>query len=141
MAGPASARCSPACTWASVSRQTGWLPGKGKRRDSIGALLLGAFEPDGTLRYVGRVGTGFTEQELDHLSRLLAPLERDTSPFAAGEPPPREAVFVEPRLVAEVEFREWTSGGNLRQPSYKGLREDKAAEEVVREDASEAQGV
>src|SRR5205807_3670999 len=94
------------------------------------------FEPDGTLRYVGRVGTGFTEQELDHLSRLLAPLERDTSPFAAGEPPPREAVFVEPRLVAEVEFREWTSGGNLRQPSYKGLREDKPAAEVVREDVS-----
>jgi bifunctional non-homologous end joining protein LigD len=112
----------------------GWLPGKGKRRDRIGALLLGVYEPDGSLRYVGRVGTGFTEQELERLSALLAPLRRETSPFTAGEKPPREAVFVEPRLVAEVEFREWTRGGNLRQPSYKGLREDKAAEEVVREE-------
>jgi bifunctional non-homologous end joining protein LigD len=120
----------------------GWLPGKGRRRERIGALLLGVYEPDGTLRYVGRVGTGFTEQELERLHSLLAPLERETSPFGAGEEPPREAVFVEPRLVAEVEFREWTRGGNLRQPSYKGLREDKPAEEVVREDvaAEPAQG-
>jgi bifunctional non-homologous end joining protein LigD len=116
----------------------GWLPGKGRRRESIGALLLGVYEPDGTLRYVGRVGTGFTEQELERLSALLAPLQRETSPFGAGERPPREAVFIEPRLVAEVEFREWTRGGNLRQPSYKGLREDKEPEEVVREDAADA---
>jgi bifunctional non-homologous end joining protein LigD len=115
----------------------GWLPGKGRRRERIGALLLGVYEPDGALRYVGRVGTGFTEQELDRLSALLSPLQRKTSPFNAGEQPPRESVFVEPRLVAEVEFREWTRGGNVRQPSYKGLREDKAAEEVVREDPSE----
>ncbi|HEV7585808.1 MAG TPA: DNA ligase D [Solirubrobacteraceae bacterium] len=112
----------------------GWLPGKGRRRDSIGALLLGVYEPDGRLRYVGRVGTGFGEKELERLAALLSPLQRDGSPFDAGEKPPREAVFVEPRLVAEVEFREWTRGGNLRQPSYKGLREDKRAEEVVRED-------
>jgi bifunctional non-homologous end joining protein LigD len=115
----------------------GWLPGKGKRRERIGALLLGVHDADGALRYVGRVGTGFTEQELELLSSLLVPLQRETSPFSAGERPPREAVFVEPRLVAEVEFREWTRGGNLRQPSYKGLREDKAAEEVVREDLVE----
>jgi bifunctional non-homologous end joining protein LigD len=112
----------------------GWLPGKGKRGDSIGALLLGVYEPHGKLRYVGRVGTGFSERELERLAGLLAPLRREDSPFGAGERPPREAVFVEPRLVAEVEFREWTRGGNLRQPSYKGLREDKRAEEVVRED-------
>jgi bifunctional non-homologous end joining protein LigD len=116
----------------------GWLPGKGKRQDSIGALLLGVHEPDGRLRYVGRVGTGFSERELERLAGLLAPLRRESSPFEAGERPPREAVFVEPRLVAEVEFREWTRGGNLRQPSYKGLREDKAAEEVVREDTGDA---
>jgi bifunctional non-homologous end joining protein LigD len=128
----------------SVGRQEfvigGWMPGKGKRRESIGALLLGVYEPDGTLRYVGRVGTGFSEQELERLSAVLAPLQRETSPFGAGERPPREAVFVEPRLVAEVEFREWTGAGNLRQPSYKGLREDKRAEEVMREDAADPPG-
>jgi bifunctional non-homologous end joining protein LigD len=117
----------------------GWIPGKGKRRERIGALLLGVHEPDGSLRYVGRVGTGFSEQELERLSALLAPLERESSPFTAGERPPREAVFVEPQLVAEVEFTEWTRNGNLRHPSYQGLRDDKPAEEVVREDVAEGQ--
>ncbi|HEX4188126.1 MAG TPA: DNA ligase D [Solirubrobacteraceae bacterium] len=116
----------------------GWLPGKGKRQDSIGALLLGVHDPGGALRYVGRVGTGFSERELERLAGLLGPLRRASSPFEAGERPPREAVFAEPQLVAEVEFREWTRGGNLRQPSYKGLREDKSAEEVVREDTEGA---
>ncbi len=111
----------------------GWMPGKGKRTERIGALLLGVYE-DGRLRYAGRVGTGFTEQELDRLERLLSPLRRPASPFTLGPKPPRGAVFVEPRLVAEVEFSEWTQAGSLRQPSYKGLREDKDAEQVVRED-------
>jgi bifunctional non-homologous end joining protein LigD len=112
----------------------GWLPGEGRRRDRIGALLVGVNE-DGALRYVGRVGTGFTEQELDRLAGLLAPLERETSPFAPGGPKrPREAVWVEPRLVAEVEFREWTQAGQLRAPSYKGLRDDKPPALVIRED-------
>ncbi|HEY0515526.1 MAG TPA: DNA ligase D, partial [Solirubrobacteraceae bacterium] len=112
----------------------GWLPGKGKRQDTIGALLLGVYEPDGGLRYVGRVGSGFSERELERLRGLLAPLEREDSPFTAGERPPREAHFVEPRLVAEVEFAEWTGAGNLRAPSYQGTREDKEASEVVREE-------
>ena len=112
----------------------GWLPGKGRRTETIGALLLGVHDPDGALRYVGRVGTGFSEKELARLGRLLAPLVRDGSPFSAGEAPPRQAVFVEPRLVAEVEFSEWTSAGNIRQPSYKGLREDKDPAKVIRED-------
>jgi bifunctional non-homologous end joining protein LigD len=112
----------------------GWLPGKGRRTETIGALLLGVYEPDGTLRFVGRVGTGFSEKELSRLGRLLAPLVRDSSPFGAGERPPREAVFCEPRLVAEVEFAEWTAAGNIRHPSYKGLREDKDPRTVVRED-------
>jgi bifunctional non-homologous end joining protein LigD len=112
----------------------GWLPGEGRRKERIGALLVGVRE-DGALRYAGRVGTGFTEQELDRLARLLGPLERDTSPFAAGgAKPPRGAVWVAPELVAEVEFREWTQGGQLRAPSYKGLRDDKPAALVVRED-------
>jgi bifunctional non-homologous end joining protein LigD len=124
----------------SVGRQEfvigGWMPGKGKRRESIGALLLGVYEPDGRLHYAGRVGTGFSESELERLSELLRPLQRETSPFTAGEKPPRGAVFVEPRLVAEVQFTEWTRTGSLRQPSYKGLREDKRPQEVVREDPS-----
>ncbi len=112
----------------------GWLPGKGKRGSTIGALLLGVYEPGGGLRYVGRVGTGFTERELQRLQKLLAPLEREDSPFGAGERPPRDAHFVAPELVAEVEFAEWTEGGSLRAPSYQGLREDKQASEVVREE-------
>jgi bifunctional non-homologous end joining protein LigD len=112
----------------------GWMPGEGRRRERIGALLVGVRE-DGHLRYAGKVGTGFTESELDRLAKLLGPLERPTSPFDAPDQPtpPRGAVWVEPRLVAEVEFREWTQGNQLRAPSYKGLRDDKAADEVVRE--------
>jgi bifunctional non-homologous end joining protein LigD len=114
----------------------GWMPGKGKRAQSIGALLLGVYEAGGALRYVGRVGSGFSDSELERLARLLGPLQRTSSPFTAGEPPPREAVFAEPQLVAEVEFTEWTAGGSLRQPTYKGLREDKPPDQVVREDAN-----
>jgi bifunctional non-homologous end joining protein LigD len=112
----------------------GWLPGKGRRSSTIGALLLGVFEAKGSLRYVGRVGTGFSDKELERLQGLLEPLRRESSPFSAGERPPRESSFVEPQLVAEVDFAEWTSAGNIRHPSYKGLREDKPAELVVRED-------
>jgi bifunctional non-homologous end joining protein LigD len=115
----------------------GWVPGDGKRRDRIGALLVGVRDDDGSLRHVGRVGTGFTEAELDRLAEKLRPLEREDSPFAPGGPKiPRGAVFADPELVAEVEFREWTDGGQLRAPSYKGLRDDKAAELVVREEAN-----
>jgi bifunctional non-homologous end joining protein LigD len=122
----------------SVRRQElvvgGWLPGNGKREQRIGALLVGVYEPDGRLRYVGRVGSGFTENELDRLERLLGPLRRESSPFQSGASPPRQALFSEPRLVAEVEFSEWTSRGSLRQPRYKGLRDDKDASDVVREE-------
>jgi len=112
----------------------GWVPGDGRRRDRIGALLVGVWEGD-ELRHIGRVGTGFTEAELDRVAKLLGPHVRDGSPFAPGGPKiPRNAVFVEPRFVAEVEFREWTEGGQLRAPSYKGLRDDKDADLVVRED-------
>ncbi len=115
----------------------GWVPGDGKRRDRIGALLVGVRDDNGELRHVGRVGTGFTEAELDRLAEMLRPLEREDSPFAPGGPKiPRGAVFADPELVAEVEFREWTDGGQLRAPSYKGLRDDKPAELVVREEAN-----
>jgi bifunctional non-homologous end joining protein LigD len=111
----------------------GSLPGQGRRRDRIGALLTGWFD-EGELRFAGKVGTGFDERELDRLSALLAPLERPSSPFS-GRQPQRGAIFVEPVLVAEVEFTEWTAEGMLRHPSYKGLRDDKRAADVVREPA------
>lgn len=110
----------------------GWTPGEGRRRDQLGALLVGYFE-DGeepVLRYAGKVGTGFTEKDLLALMERLAPLERKTSPFGAGPKPPKDTRFVEPRLVAEIEFREMTNEGMLRHPAYKGLREDKPASEV-----------
>jgi bifunctional non-homologous end joining protein LigD len=111
----------------------GWLPGQGRRAGAIGALLVGYREDeDGErhLRYAGRVGTGFSDAELDHLVSLLEPLRTDKSPFT-GRQPPRDAIFVEPELVAEIEFREWTATRTLRAPSYKGLRPDKEPEEVV----------
>ncbi|MGZ4178957.1 MAG: non-homologous end-joining DNA ligase, partial [Solirubrobacteraceae bacterium] len=122
-----------------VSRQEliicGWLPGEGRRADRIGALLMGYRTDDERLRYAGRVGTGFTERTLNELARALAPLRRQDSPFDDAPKLPRNAVFVEPDLVAEIEFREWTSEGVMRAPSFKGLRTDKEATEVVREDA------
>jgi bifunctional non-homologous end joining protein LigD len=113
----------------------GWVPGEGRRADAIGALLVGyhARPGDGALRYAGKVGTGFDRRELERLGRLLAPLERERSPFAERGVP-RGAVFVEPQLVAEVEFAEWTSQGTLRHPSYAGLRDDRDPAEVVREE-------
>jgi bifunctional non-homologous end joining protein LigD len=114
----------------------GWLPGEGRRTDRIGALLMGAYEGSGDerrLRFAGRVGTGFTERTLNELAALLKPLRREDSPFSPKPKLPRNAVFVEPSLVAEIEFREWTSEGVMRAPSYRGLRGDKDAAAVVRE--------
>ncbi len=110
----------------------GWTTGKGGRAGSLGALLLGIHDGDGVLQYIGRVGTGFDARELERLGELLAPLARKTTPFT-GRQPPKDSHFVEPQLVCEVEFSEWTQAGTLRQPSYKGLRDDKRAEDVVRE--------
>ncbi len=117
----------------------GWLPGEGRRTDRIGALLMGYWTrpPDGDggrrLRYAGRVGTGFTEATLTELHRRLAPLRRDITPFHGAPKLPRNAEFVAPELVAEIEFREWTTEGVMRAPSFKGLRGDKDAVAVVRE--------
>jgi bifunctional non-homologous end joining protein LigD len=108
----------------------GWTAPKGSRQH-LGALLVGYYEKD-RLRYAGKVGTGFDQRTLQELSRKLAPLHRDDSPFQAGDPP-RSAHWVEPELVAEIGFAEWTRDGKLRQPRYQGLRDDKPAREVVRE--------
>ena len=110
----------------------GWTPGEGGRGSSLGALCVGVHDDDGRLLYAGKVGTGFTEATLGLLKRELEPLRRDTSPFD-GRQPPKGTVFVEPRLVADVEFREWTQTGTLRAPSFKGLRDDVDPAEVVRE--------
>ena len=109
----------------------GWLEGSGNRAGRIGALLVGYYD-EGTLRFAGKVGTGFTDRTLADLARRLVPLSRPTSPF--GTPVPyRQSQWVEPRLVCEVEFGEWTDGNTLRHPSYKGLRDDKAPQGVVKE--------
>ncbi|MGE0028161.1 MAG: non-homologous end-joining DNA ligase [Thermoleophilia bacterium] len=108
----------------------GWTAPRGSRTD-LGALLIGVYD-DGALRYAGKVGTGFTQATLRDLAARLAPLRRDTSPFADA-PRLRDATWVEPRLVAQVGFTEWTRDGRLRHPRFLGLRDDKAAEEVVRE--------
>jgi bifunctional non-homologous end joining protein LigD len=109
----------------------GWQPGKGRRSGELGALLVGYYDGD-ELRYAGKVGTGFGDADLKLLRGRLEPLAAKQSPFSGGRPP-KEAVFVEPELVAEIEFNEWTNAGTLRHPSYKGLRADKPATDVVRE--------
>ena len=121
----------------------GWVPGKGRREGELGALLVGYFERDGKqrrLRYAGKVGTGFDAAELRMLRERLAPLERDDSPFE-GRQPEKGAAFVDPELVCEIEFAEWTRAGTLRHPSYKGLREDKPARDVIREKPAEPPGI
>jgi bifunctional non-homologous end joining protein LigD len=110
----------------------GWIPGEGRRTKRIGALLMGYYERDRFI-YAGRVGTGFTERSLTELQDRLDSYRRPTSPFAGKPPLPREAVFVEPCLVAQIEFREWTSEGVMRAPSFKGLRQDRSPREVVLE--------
>jgi bifunctional non-homologous end joining protein LigD len=137
-------------TWLKVkntSRQEmvvgGWTPGEGRRSKHLGALLVGYFEEvDGkrVLRYGGKVGTGFNAADLTAITARLAPLEQKQSPFGAGPKPPKGARFVEPCLVAEIEFREMTKEGMVRHPAYKGLREDKPAAEVSLERATDPEG-
>ena len=112
----------------------GWLPGEGNRSGRLGALVVGYYDGD-DLRFAGKVGTGFTDKVLRDLGETLAPLARDTSPFA-DKVPWKHVNYVEPVLVCDVDFSEWTGGGTLRHPSYKGLRADKSSREVVREPLS-----
>jgi bifunctional non-homologous end joining protein LigD len=112
----------------------GWRPGHGSRARRVGSLLMGVPEGDG-IRYVGRVGTGFDEKTLDEMLPRLKKMARKTS--AVTDVPAadaRDAVWVSPRLVGEVEFAEWTPTGRLRQPSWRGWRPDKDVAEIVVED-------
>jgi bifunctional non-homologous end joining protein LigD len=108
-----------------------------RSREEFGALLLGYYR-DGDLIYAGKVGTGFDRATLHELGQKMRELERDTRPFAGDDKIPgvRGATWIEPKLVAEVGFTEWTNDGRLRHPRFLGLRDDKAAREVVRESAS-----
>src|SRR5580692_10081414 len=102
-------------------------------REGFGALLVGYYDTDGRLTYAGKVGTGFDAAMLRSLRAALGTLERDTPPFELGNPPRAGAHWVQPRLVGQVAFAEWTDDGLLRQPRFQGLREDKDPAEVVRE--------
>ncbi|PBA32200.1 ATP-dependent DNA ligase [Mycobacterium intracellulare] len=112
----------------------GWKAGEGGRSSGIGSLLMG-IPTAGGLHFAGRVGTGFTDRDLANLKKTLAPLHTDESPF---DPPlprseARGVTYVRPELVGEVRYSEWTPDDRLRQSSWRGLRPDKEASEVVRE--------
>lgn len=112
----------------------GWTAGRGNRGGTIGALLLGVPGRQG-LDYVGNVGTGFTREALADLLSRLRGMERPSSPFLV--PPPSRVLgsvrWTAPDLVGEVGFSEWTRDGRLRHPTWRGLRPDKDADDVVRE--------
>lgn len=117
----------------------GFTPAKGHDLRELGALLLGVYDPPtgrasapAKLHFAGAVGTGFTHCQGRDMIALLTTMKRASSPFAQGRIRP-DAIYVHPELVAEVAFAEWTSQGILRQPSFKGLREDKDPREVIRE--------
>lgn len=112
----------------------GWKAGEGGRSSGIGSLLMG-IPADGGLHFAGRVGTGFTERDLANLKKTMAPLHTDKSPFTPPLPrsEARGVTYVEPVLVGEVRYSEWTPDSRLRQSSWRGLRPDKEPSEVVRE--------
>ncbi len=118
----------------------GYTKGQGRRANTLGSLIL-AVNRGGDLVYVGNCGTGFTDAEIKKLLTKLKPLERKDPPFRVVPKMPKvrkgDVVWVEPKLVCEVRFAEWTHDGHLRAPSYQGLREDKSAAEVRREEPLE----
>ena len=112
----------------------GYTRGQGRREGSFGSLVLARYGAGGELEFVGNVGTGFDEREIERLLKKLRPLERKDTPFPAVPKMPRirkgDVVWVEPKLVAQTKFAEFTHDGHLRAPVYLGLREDKDASEV-----------
>jgi bifunctional non-homologous end joining protein LigD len=118
----------------------GWTPRSDGAASSIGALLVGLYE-DGQLVYAGKVGSGFGERLLGDLLRRLEARRRKTSPFVSSPAAPRQDVhWVEPDLVAQVEFTAWTDEGRMRQPVFLGLRDDRDPRHVVREQPGTIEG-
>jgi bifunctional non-homologous end joining protein LigD len=123
----------------------GYIPGEGRRANRVGSLLVGYYDRPAselgkgeslTLHFAGGVGSGLTEELINELTRELGKRERPDSPFDVGAPAgpkARTAVWCEPELVCEVNWTEWTDEGTLRQPAFKGMRDDKDPREVVRE--------
>jgi bifunctional non-homologous end joining protein LigD len=120
----------------------GWTKGEGGRSGTIGALLAGAYDAEGKLRYIGSVGTGFSDRSLEMLLAKLRKAESPDCPFVDNPSGNRNMFgkvvkdphWTKPTLVAAVEFRELTSAGRLRAPSFKGLRDDKAPDDCLFED-------
>ena len=112
----------------------GWTEPR-STRSHFGSLLLGYYDDQGALRWAGSVGTGFDQKELDRVGALLRAREIPKSPFADAFKTMERPHWVKPDLVAETRFTEWTADGVLRHPVYLGLREDKAARDIRREDA------
>lgn len=123
----------------------GYIPGEGRRAKRVGSLLVGYYDRRRSelrngrrqrLHFAGGVGSGLNEKQIDLLTRELGKRERPESPFDVGRPSgpkARLAVWCEPELVCEVSWTEWTNEGTLRQPAFKGMRDDKDPREVVRE--------
>jgi bifunctional non-homologous end joining protein LigD len=123
----------------------GYIPGEGRRSGRVGSLLVGYYDRRAselgegeaqTLHFAGGVGSGLTDELIGHLTRELGELERPDSPFGVGAPSgpkARYAVWCQPELLCEVAWTEWTDEGTLRQPAFKGMRDDKDPREVVRE--------
>jgi bifunctional non-homologous end joining protein LigD len=109
----------------------GFTAPKGSRTE-FGALLVG-YNENGVIRYAGKVGTGFDQENLRELGARMRELEQDEPPFAPFKPIPPGTRWVRPKLVGQFGFAEWTRDGRLRHPRYLGLRDDKPASEVVRE--------
>lgn len=118
----------------------GYNPPK-ESRSHFGSLYLGVYNKEGTLDYAGNVGTGFNEKTLTEVYQLLVQQEASSHPFTRKPPASRQAHWVKPELVCEVEFTEWTQEGHLRHPSFKGMRLDKKASEVIREVATSVEEV
>jgi bifunctional non-homologous end joining protein LigD len=119
------------CVWEQEFVIGGYTDPSGSRTD-FGALLVGYYE-DGSLRYAGKVGTGYTAATLQQLGARLRTLQTPESPFVDARPIPKGTHWTDPELVAQIGFAEWTNDGRLRQPRFLGLRDDKAAADVVRE--------
>lgn len=110
----------------------GYTDPKGSRQ-GVGSLLLGTYDKDGVLRYCGNVGSGFNAESLREITKKLKALDTDESPFPPRSVPGRQHHWVEPKLIAEVSFSEWTNTGSIRHPVFQGLRSDKPAKGIVRE--------